>query len=177
MLQSDCQQHLQLCKPIYKVLRKDLTVCQIYSSVRYRNKGRVFVSSIVMKVLRSVQSLLMLILYTHAQEAILAEDASVLYQDTGMLSEDTSLIENIPQVTSQALEQAVEVKEKSLEQAQEAETLSVSIGSCVIFVTGMAMLGIIGYVVYRQHKRNAARDEDNQMLKSLLDSEMDYAAM
>ncbi|CAK4084357.1 unnamed protein product [Aphanomyces euteiches] len=131
-----------------------------------------------MKVLRSVQSLLMLILYTHAQEAILAEDASVLSQDTGMLSsEDTSLIENIPQVTSEALEQAVKVKEKSLEQAQEAETLSVSIGSSVIFVTGMAMLGIIGYVVYRQHKRNAARDEDNQMLKSLLDSEMDYAAM
>ncbi|CAK4609345.1 hypothetical protein LEN26_014300 [Aphanomyces euteiches] len=131
-----------------------------------------------MKVLRSVQSLLMLILHTHAQEAILAEDASVLSQDTGMLSsEDTSLIENIPQVTSEALEQAVEVKEKSLEQAQEAETLSVSIGSSVIFVTGMAMLGIIGYVVYRQHKRNAARDEDNQMLKSLLDSEMDYAAM
>ncbi|EQC41223.1 hypothetical protein SDRG_01198 [Saprolegnia diclina VS20] len=61
--------------------------------------------------------------------------------------------------------------------ARDEENVSLLLGSGVIFVAGVAMLGIIAYIVYTQHKRNVARDEDNQLMKSLLDSEMDYAAM
>jgi hypothetical protein len=63
------------------------------------------------------------------------------------------------------------------EEMDRAEKLSLNVGSGVIFMAGIAMLGIIGYIVYKQHKRNVAKEGDKQLMNSLLDSEMDYAAM
>ncbi|KAF0692578.1 Aste57867_16390 [Aphanomyces stellatus] len=116
-----------------------------------------------------------------------------LSQDVGAVQvvEDVEGIQ-IPEVavqgsreTQQEIDQAAadaqmanEQLESSLQMAAQAqEEESLSIGSSVIFVAGVAMLGIIGAVVYRQHKRNLAKEEDTALMRSLLDSEMDYAAM
>ncbi|OQS02425.1 hypothetical protein THRCLA_21419 [Thraustotheca clavata] len=69
------------------------------------------------------------------------------------------------------------LQETKEEEVVKEEDVTMNIGSGVIFVAGMTMLGIIGYIVYRQHKRSVVREDDNQLMKSLLDSEMDYAAM
>ncbi|ETV72471.1 hypothetical protein H257_12585 [Aphanomyces astaci] len=97
-------------------------------------------------------------------------------QTSALALDDVGNVVQVPQVTSEALAETTE--DTSLQVAAEAEeTQSLSIGSGVIFVAGVAMLGIIGYVVYRQHRRNVAKEHDNQLMQSLLDSEMDYAAM
>ncbi|RHY29479.1 hypothetical protein DYB32_005095 [Aphanomyces invadans] len=92
--------------------------------------------------------------------------------------DDADKVAQVPQLTSEALADSVSASlEQVVSSAEAEETQSLSIGSSVIFVAGVAMLGIIGYVVYRQHRRNLAKEEDSQLMKSLLDSEMDYAAM
>ncbi|OQR85049.1 hypothetical protein ACHHYP_12428 [Achlya hypogyna] len=102
--------------------------------------------------------------------ACLALFMSVVHGQNGSLMPDGLLQETNAMKVAKA-------EAAARDAAHEEEDQSMIWGSGMIFVAGAAMLAIIAYIVYSQHKRNVAREEDNQLMKSLLDSEMDYAAM